>query len=400
MVRIPSEYQEVEYLESTGTQYIDLPFGFLVGNDVSWDTASLFERRRQILLNTPHIETTSGSIATFNTDMSTNLTDMKIHFQPVQEGTGDPSPDDNVRPITGWDGVTVTRCGKNLAEKIYGLDSNGGNALSTTVVERGEDGIVSSLIPVCSGCTYKMSCTGQTTYARHFWFDDYPLNNPRPVSIGGTYSILGSYSAPENAKWLFVVWTRQENVNTCGDVQIEIGSTATDYEPYTAIEIPISFGRTIYGGHVDLVKGEVVEEYGSVDLSTVGFSQYGKSIHCWSGAISDMVFGNQLDAGTLYCDSYKPDSKKSILNNGYNLGIWGYSTTQRKVIIRNDAYIDEDGVYDITAFNESLQGVLLYYPLATPNVYPLTPQTIKALKGINNIWSDANGNIELKFWTH
>ena len=28
MVRIPSEYQEVEWIESTGGQYIDLPFGF------------------------------------------------------------------------------------------------------------------------------------------------------------------------------------------------------------------------------------------------------------------------------------------------------------------------------------------------------------------------------------
>ncbi len=32
---------------------------------------------------------------------------MKNHFLPVQEGTGDPSPD-NVRHIACWDGVTVT----------------------------------------------------------------------------------------------------------------------------------------------------------------------------------------------------------------------------------------------------------------------------------------------------
>lgn len=36
----------------------------------------------------------------------------------------------------------------------------------------------------------------------------------------------------------------------------------------------------------------------------------------------------------------------------------------------------------------------------TPNVYPLTPQTIKALRGLNNLYSDANGNIEVKFWKH
>ncbi len=78
---------------------------------------SLLEARRQILLNTPHIATASGSIATFNTDMSANLQECKIHFHPVQEGTGDPSPD-NVRPITGWDGVTVHHSGSDRTTPV------------------------------------------------------------------------------------------------------------------------------------------------------------------------------------------------------------------------------------------------------------------------------------------
>ena len=37
----------------------------------------------------------------------------KVSWEPTQEGSGDPSPD-NVRPIKGRDSVTVERCGKNL----------------------------------------------------------------------------------------------------------------------------------------------------------------------------------------------------------------------------------------------------------------------------------------------
>jgi ribosomal protein L11 len=33
----------------------------------------------------------------------------------VQAGSGDPSPT-NVRPITGWTGAKVMRCGKNFLE--------------------------------------------------------------------------------------------------------------------------------------------------------------------------------------------------------------------------------------------------------------------------------------------
>ena len=42
------------------------------------------------------------------------------HIEPVQEGTGDPSPE-NIRPITGFTGLTVKRIGKNfipIEEKI------------------------------------------------------------------------------------------------------------------------------------------------------------------------------------------------------------------------------------------------------------------------------------------
>ena len=38
---------------------------------------------------------------------------VKASWEPVQEGSGDPSPD-NVRPIKGRDSVTVERCGENL----------------------------------------------------------------------------------------------------------------------------------------------------------------------------------------------------------------------------------------------------------------------------------------------
>lgn len=61
----------------------------------------LMHLRRGILLNTPHIETASGNIATFETDMVAPLKECVINIEPVQSGSGDPSPD-NVRPITGW----------------------------------------------------------------------------------------------------------------------------------------------------------------------------------------------------------------------------------------------------------------------------------------------------------
>lgn len=50
---------------------------------------------------------------------------VKASWEPVQEGSGDPSPD-NVRPIKGRDSVKVERCGENVIEFLSINDLNPG----------------------------------------------------------------------------------------------------------------------------------------------------------------------------------------------------------------------------------------------------------------------------------
>ena len=57
----------------------------------------------------------------------------KVSWEPTQEGSGDPSPD-NVRPINGRDSVTVERCGENLlklAEEMPESDCDKSNSNNT-----------------------------------------------------------------------------------------------------------------------------------------------------------------------------------------------------------------------------------------------------------------------------
>lgn len=50
----------------------------------------------------------SGDIVSFNiTNENINVEDLEINIEPVQSGSGDPSPE-NVRPITGWTGCNIT----------------------------------------------------------------------------------------------------------------------------------------------------------------------------------------------------------------------------------------------------------------------------------------------------
>ena len=57
--------------------------------------------------------TATGNPAEFATNLIRPLQSFEIPLTPVQSGSGTPSPD-NVRPISGWSGVTVTANGQTV----------------------------------------------------------------------------------------------------------------------------------------------------------------------------------------------------------------------------------------------------------------------------------------------
>lgn len=62
------------------------------------------------------VDTASRSIASFVPDATVpNLLGVSVDIEPVQAGSGDPSPD-NVRPISGWDAVEVNHSGADTSD--------------------------------------------------------------------------------------------------------------------------------------------------------------------------------------------------------------------------------------------------------------------------------------------
>lgn len=71
----------------------------------------------------------SGDVVNFETNVIAPVKNLRVTMEPIQEGSGNPSPD-NIRPITGRDAVTVCRSGADmgnpqsvtvqLGETVYG----------------------------------------------------------------------------------------------------------------------------------------------------------------------------------------------------------------------------------------------------------------------------------------
>ena len=163
------------------------------------------------------------------------------------------------------------------------------------------------------------------------------------------------------------------------DIQIEQGSTATTYEPYT---------NTIYGGSVDLVSGvlTVTHAFDTIDENSV--LEINGTI---AGTSTEIRYTpNKTKANgefNFVCDKFNTSSSTSVGNAR------GRSTSGKVFFRIPDSVTTEAGAK--AYFGENVTHIA--YELATPLTYHLTPQQITALLD-NTIWSDGNDNCEVTYY--
>lgn len=364
---------------------------FLKGNDVYHSNVfDLLKTKKKIIMNQPHVETLTGDVVSFTTDMKAPLKECKVSFMPVQEGSGDPSPT-NVRNITGWDGVEVYQSGKNLipttplfGDRKYKPD---GGTISNSVY-------ICVYFPVPARKLYYKA--SKTKIASKGCLMDVPPKSGVPtyeiVTMTNYSEIMFDNSVGHKYFALFI------NIDTNelalaklaeGNVRITIDGYAS-YISSNGATTPISWQSdygTIYGGYVDLVSGELqlnytYEEYTSADnwgVDSIGTSTVFQTKR--KGISSGDVFYSNLitRVGSI---------SASVNNVGYAGGTYLNVKMTSIQSLENFLALLE---------NYPLQ---IVYKRKTPITYQLTPQQLITLKGQNNLWADTNGTTEIKFWKH
>ena len=253
------------------------------------------------------ITSASGGIAHF-TDGADNIpvNDLTIGIDPVQSGSGTPAPG-NIRPISGWTGATVYKVKKNLWNKDSPDALNGYYYISG---EWHADNAYRCLGFKCSqGDKFTKSGTGWGGIVT-FWNGDTFVSGVNSTTI----------TVPNGAN---IVKFACQYSST--NAQLEIGATATTYEPYQATTLTVDWtsqAGTVYGGTLDVTTGVLTVTNGYI-ASYAGETLPGE----W---ISDR-------------DEYAPGTTPT-------------------------------------------NGAQVVYELATPQTYQLTPQQMTTLYGLNNIW--------------
>lgn len=303
-------------------------------------------------------------------------------IEPVQEGTGDPSPE-NVRPITGWMEAETTVCGKNL------LDFDGTITIPQNIYSYGITRILKPSIEKLPRNTPIVFSADWSYYT--------PKDAYKTLSVyvdGKAYMFEdGSPNElPDGEITLVVIYAGNDKTqdSIVSNLRFTPGSTPAPYEPYNGSTITLPLGQTVYGGTLDWQTGVLTVEWKLIEFDgTETWSKYAAAsndvVIVFVIVIPDAANGFQ----TSICNQFKN------LDTAWSRGIpWTYSdypTLPNKYFcVQTSKFPDVDSWKSYLAAQYAAgTPVQVCYKLDTPQPIQATGgQTIPALSGTNTIYTD------------
>ena len=345
--KLPDEYQEVEYIESTGTQYIDT--GIVANLETSWDVDfSDFDNNENTYAGFGgQYDSTKKSI--INIGKNRNTTSVYCSFGNQY---------DKINYITdGWttrltfhidkNGVKENGVVKGTFSDTITFDEI--DTLTLTLFARNSDGIIGR-------------------FAKMKLYSSVIKNNETVVS-----NLIPCYRKSDNEIGMYdtVSQTFYTNQGTGTFLKGE------------------DVDKTFYGGYVDLISGELVEEYSEYILSNT------------TNVFKDLENGYyEIGFGNLDGDGYG-DAIKNICN----ILPYGFKTSTSPpqigftadYVLSNKANRFHAVIYSNTELTESTvrqwlidNNFQLVRKIKTPITHQLTPTQLKSFVGQNNFWSNAD----------
>lgn len=340
------------------------------------------------------IEKTIGpvSIASFNDGLKNKpLKECVVNIEPVQSGSGDPSPD-NVRSISGWVGAQIVHHGENLIDfdngayttTLYPYEGSGSYYIKKS------SGSYSVVIPCEPNMTYTLS-KRSGTQCRAAWTKAAP--EPAMECFGmvneNTAEHIDIATGADAAYLIFYFWY---NADTCTKEEM-LATVWIEYAgvpEFIDVEFPIEAG-TVYGGVLDLTIGTLTVTH---VMAEIGIDESKLSWELRDGEVKSVKYITPRTVAS------KGGAIAGIVSDQYATVVSSSSTTDKAIrlltgairIYDNDRFPDEETAFASLAANP----VHVVYTLNKPTVYQLTLVQITVLPGMNTIWADT-GDITIKY---
>lgn len=336
------------------------------------------ENPREVFNDMSEIKSVTGNPATLTCEEKTCAKKALVTFSPKQSGTGDPSPS-NIRPFILWDGLELTRTGKNLFDKATA--KNNTYVSGSTGVEVATNGLYcSDFIRVKTGnITTNTVSTGVSKIVIYKADKTIKRSTSQlPVTIASDECYIRI-----NGK------TSDISID---EVQVEFGSTATAYEPYDAETHTATFPSTEYGGEYDFVEGRLTDEL-VLFTATEAFlyGNYGVDnaplyyVEIPTG-ISIKTRPSTGYDGHLYSNYF-------IETNASGATYMADGECRTNAGTPNRIYFRWDSAEDLSAINTAFANTPLQIVgvRTTPTEISLTPSDVELNKGTNIVSTDGDG---------
>ena len=354
-------------------------------------------------------DTADGSVASFSDGADATVKSLVVGIEPVQEGSGDPSPD-NVRPITGRTTANITMCGKNvlkitakartLNSVTYNVNADGTiTANGTATGGNGRCDIINvdnpskALLDAFSGKKLA-GCPedgAYNTYLIHLIIDGTVIC--RDTGNGVQIPDLSQYYGASNLYIDASVRTNYAAENLVFKPMISEDASYGTYEPYSGETISVAFpseAGTVYGGTLDVTNGVLTVDKAIVNLGSLtwyALQVAGENIF----QVRSFVFpeGAEGDPSKAWCEIFKP--MPYGINGSYSTYdnvLWPH--INGSFLVRCTSYTDVD------SFKAAVNDTYLVVPMKVPQTFQLTPTEVKSMFGINNIYADC-GNVSVEY---
>ena len=325
----------------------------------------------------------SGSTVTISDGIDGHALDVTASWTPTQAGNGDPSPE-NIRPISGRNKITLTRCGRNLWSY--------GDLTVTLIKEIALNYPAGQYIFAANLDTDAKTTVQVGVLVDGVW--KYTQNAPaKPIAIKitATKSFRGVR--------LYAGSSPSEQATTAyRNVAVWVGSTApAAYASYSGESTTLSLPETIYGGRANQ-DGNGMKEWALLTLDGTEAWQIGgiasdKSDWFYqSPRITDAV--NTAPSQSSQLCSHYPYSP--IANNT----LTGCAVVWGQIRVRwGDTIPDNTDAWKSYLAAQKAAGtpVTIAYKLASPTTFTATgAKTITAKSGVNTVFSDAD-NVTVKY---
>lgn len=340
------------------------------------------------------VKSASGDIASFNDGGDDiPMKSVNVTITPKQSGSGDPSPD-NVRPITGTSTANVHVDGKNLFPlpiNISGTDYTN----RFTLADYPALADFFKTLQQSIGKTVVLSCVATgTPIGVQIGTMRIFANGETLINVVPNTPVVLPEKNYLSADSVYIYGST--NPTTIKDVQLEYGSTVTDFEPYNGHTTPVPLGQTVYGGTVDVVSGESAD--GMYYASLTGNEAWVDSGSTYLMYSTPYAVSQYPSAGM--CSHFRFGAG----NLGGDSVFAGINANTGKYLAFTKSFMQTlIGVTTLAEFKTYLQTqnangtpVQVAYWVKEPTSFTTDPVSVPSLLGTNNVWADC-GSVEVEY---